>query len=204
MKKLSGTVVLVMLFASAALAGNYTLKIDGKKHEIDLGAKTTVTLADGRKVEVELEKKTIADFKTNNFSFSHPSHVTPSRTDLGDGIHQTMMATPSGTMVMIQEYSGTNPSGLVDFMLTELLKEEAEYGYDIIKTAASKQLADGKTMTGKRAVSKHRTDEYERYVLCYGIRDAGVLILTQVEKAASRQDLTMIDLFWKSLQVTIK
>ncbi len=142
-----------MLLASAAFAGNYTLKIDGKEHEIDLGAKNTVALSDGRKVEVELEKKTIADFKTDNVVFSHPSHVTPSRTDLGDGIHQTVMATPSGTMVMLQEHSGTNPSGLVDFMLTELLKEEVQYGYDIIKTAAAKQLVDGKMVTGKVAVS---------------------------------------------------
>jgi hypothetical protein len=197
-------VMLVMVFLSTAIAGNYILKIDGKAYEIDLGAKATVALADGRKVEVVLEKKLIADFKTSNFSFSHPSHVTPSRTDLGDGVYQTMMATASGTMIMIQEYFGINPSGLVDLMLAELLKEEAEYGYDITKTEASKTLANGKTVTGKLAVSKYRADEYERYVLCYGVRDAGILIMTQVEKAAPRQDLTIIDLFWKSMEITMK
>ena len=204
MKKRFIIVMLVLVFASASIAGNYILKIDGKAYEIDLGAKATVALADGRKVEVVLEKKLIADFKTSNFSFSHPSHFTPSRTDLGDGIHQTVIATPSGTMIMIQEYSGMSPSGLVDLMLTELLKEEAEYGYDITKTAASKKLADGKTVTGKLAVSKYRTDEYERYVLCYGVRDAGILIVTQLEKEAPRQDFTMIDIFWKSMEITMK
>lgn len=197
-------VLAVGVFASVALGGNYILTIDGKSYDIDLGARATVTLLDGRKVQVELKKKDVAVFKTANFSFSHPGHVTPARTDLGDGVSQTMVATPTGTLVMVQEYSGMNPSGLVDLMLTELTKEEAQYGYDITKTPVTKKLADGRTATGKRAVSKYRTNEYERYVVCCGVRDAGIVIITQVEKAAPREDVAMIDLFWKTMSVSMK
>ena len=204
MRKIAVVVVLITFFAGAAFARNYILTIDGREYEIDLGTKTTVALADGRKVDVELEKKSIADFKTSNFSFSHPSHVTPSRTNIGEGIYQTMMATPSGTMVLIQEYAGIDPSELVDFMLNELLKEEVQYGYDITRTAAIKKLNDGKTVSGKLAVSRHRTTEYERYVFTYGVRDAGILIVTQAEKAAPRDDLMLIDIFWDTMQVTMK
>ena len=197
-------VVAIASLACTALAGNYIITIDGKRYEVDLDKRFTVALQDGKTVQVALEKKDIAAFSAGVFSFSHPSHVAPARTDLGDGVHQTMMVTPSGTMVMIQEYSGINPSGLVDFMLTELLKESVQYGYKITKTPASKKLADGRTVTGKRAVSKYQADVYDLFVLCYGTRDAGIMIITQIEKAAPREDVAMIDMFWKSMRISIR
>lgn len=203
MRRLCTTALPALLLAGQALAGNYILTIDGKEHELDLGKGASIELANGQEVQVFLEKKLIVEFTTDNFSFSHPNNVTPSRTALGNGIHQTMMATPSGTLVMVQEYAGMNPSGLTDLMLNELLKEEKKYGYTITKSPASKTLADGKTVTGKVAVSEYRTDRYERFVLCYDAHDAGILILTQAESAAPAQDLKMIDLFWKSMRVTM-
>jgi hypothetical protein len=204
MGKRSVAAALVALIAGTASAGNYVLRIDGKEYELDLGERTTATLPDGRAIEVELRRTPVAGYKTSGFSFSHSSQFTPSRTKVDDGIYQTMMTTPSGTMVLVQEYAGTDPSTLVDFMLTQLLKEEVQYGYQITKAAASKALADGKTMAGKRAVSKFRNDEYERHVLAYGTRDAGILIVTQVEKSAPDPDLAMLDLFWKSLRIMIQ
>lgn len=204
MRTLSVTAIIVGISASAALAGNYILNIDGKRYELDLGARAVVALQDGRRVQVELTKKDVAVFKTPAFSFSHPGRVTPARTDLGNGLHQTMMTTPSGTMVMIQEYSTTNPSGLVDFMLAEVLKQEVQYGYEITTTPATKELADGRTAIGKRAISKYRSEEYERYVVCFGGRDAGIMIVTQVEKASPREDLAMVELFWKTMSVSVK
>lgn len=204
MKTRSLTAIALGLWGSVSLAGNYILTLDGKPYELDLGAAETVTMASGQKVQVKLEKKDIALFKTDAFSFSHPSGVTPSKTELGDGIHQTMMATPSGTVVMIQEYSGIDPSGIVDLLLTEVTKEEVQYGYDITKNDITKTLTDGHTVRGKHAVSKYRTTEYERYVVSYGAKDAGIIIFTQVEKAASREDLAMIELFWKTMAILLK
>jgi hypothetical protein len=198
------TAIAIGLWGCVALAGNYVLTIDGKQFELDLGEATTVTTQGGQRLEVKLEKKDIATFKTDTFSFNHPSSVTPSKTDLGDGIYQTMMATPAGTLVMIQEYSGMNPSGFVDLMITELTKEEAQYGYKITKEGVSKKLSDGHTVTGKRVISKYQTTEYERYVLCYGAKDAGILIVTQVDKDASPEDLRMIEQFWKTMTILMK
>ena len=192
------------LTISMAHAGNYILTIDGKRYEVDIDTPVLVALQDGRKVRAELGKKSIASFKTSAFSFDHPSAVSPSRTDLGDGVHQTMVVTPSGTMVMIQEYLGMNPSALVDFMLSELMKEEVQYGYKVTKSPATKKLADGRRVSGKRAISKYRADEYERYVLCYGMRDAGIMIVTQVERAAPREDKAMLDQFWKTMRMSLR
>ncbi len=192
------------VFACLAFAGNFILIIDGKRHEIDLDVHEAVVLEGGQKIQVLLEKKDIIEFKTENFVFSHPNEVTPARSDVGDGIHQTIMATPLGTMVLIQEYVGMDPSGIVDFMLSELVKEEVDYGYEISKSDASKTLADGTELKGRRGLSKYQGDEYDRYVLSYGRRDSGLLIVTQVEKAAPKEDLDMIEQFWKSFSVSME
>jgi hypothetical protein len=115
------------------------------------------------------------------------------------------MATPTGTLVMVQEYSDIDPSTLTDLLLTELTKEEAQYGYEITKQEASKTLSDGRTVTGRRAISKYQTSEYERWVVGYGAKDAGLIIVTQVEKkSASPDDVAMIDLFWKTMTISMK
>ena len=192
------------LWGSLVLAGNYLLTIDGKPYELDIGEMTTATLQNGQKVQVKLEKKDIATFKTEMFSFNHPSGFAPSKTDLGDGVYQTIMATPSGTTVMIQEYTGLNPCGLIDMLVTELTKEEVHYGYTITKRDVSKNLAEGHTVMGKLVVSKYRKDEYQRNVLCYGAKDAGLIIVTQIDNDTPSEDKAMIDLFWKTLTILVK
>lgn len=197
-------VAILIATSGAAIAGNYVLTIDGKPYEIDLGAPATVALQDGRRVQIALEKKDVAIFKTANFAFGHPSFVTPSRRDLGDGVFQTIMTTPSGSLIMVQEYAGIDPSGIVDFVLNALLKEEVQYGYDIKRSDASRKLADGTTISGRRALSRYKNDQYERNVLCHSARDSGITVITQVEKSAPREDLAMVELFWKTLTISVK
>lgn len=205
MKALRTSIVVVAcLTCGQANAGDYVLTIDGKPYEVDLGEKATIKLPDGRTLGVTLDKKVIVSFKSENFSFEHPSRLAPSRTDLGDGIFQTMMTSPLGTMVMLQEYTTLNPAPLVDVMLNELTKEEADYGYKITKSPSTRKLANGAQLKGKVAVSAYKDDEYTRHVLAYEARDAGVLIITQVEKDASQEDLAMVETFWKSLAISMK
>ena len=192
------------LWGSFVLAGNYLLTIDGKPYELDMGELTTATLQNGQKIQVKLEKKDIATFKTEMFSFNHPSDFMPSKTDLGDGVYKTIMATPSGTLLMIQEYMELNPCGLIDMVVMELTKEEVHYGYTITKKDVSKQLAEGHTVTGKLVVSKYRKDENQRNVLCYGGKDAGLIIVTQLDNNTRGEDMAMMDLFWKTLTILVK
>jgi len=194
----------VALACGYALAGNYVLTIDGKKYEIEVGKQKTVELSDGKKIQVTLEKKAIVSFIAGNFSFDHPSDVTPSRTDLGDGIHQTIMATPLGTLVLVQEYANMDPAALVDMMLNELTKEEKQYGYKITNSPAKIKLTSGKTLTGKKSIAIYRGEQTTRHVLCYSIRDAGVMIVTQVDKEAPPKDKSMVDSFWKTLKISLK
>lgn len=197
-------IAVACFLCSQAIAGDYVLTIDGKQSEVDIGEEAIIELPDGRNIRVTLEKKAIASFKLENLSFDHPSRLSPSRTDLGDGMFQTMMASPLGTLVLIQEYTTINPCSLIDMMLNELTKEETEYGYKITKSPSTRRLSNGAQLKGKMAVSKYRGDEYTRHVLCYEARDAGIMIITQLEKAAPQEDLTMVETFWKSLDISMK
>ena len=110
----------------------------------------------------------------------------------------------TGTVVMVQEYTTLDPSGLVDMMLTELTKEEVQYGYKITTSQVTKTLADGTQVTGKRAVSTYKGTEYIRHVLCYRVRDAGLLLITQFEKGSPSEEKQIIDEFWRTLKVSFK
>lgn len=197
-------IVLSTLVFGTAQAGNFLLTIDGNKYEVEVGKQTTVELSNGKKVEVILDKKAIVSFTAESFTFEHPGNVTPSRADLGDGIHQTMLATPHGSLILIQEYAGMDPSGLVDMMINELTKEEKKYGYKIINKPEKIKLSSGKTFVGKKSVAKYRNDQTNRQVLTYSIRDAGILIVTQIDKDAPSNDIAMIDEFWKTLKLSLK
>ncbi|PID76012.1 MAG: hypothetical protein CSA20_07490 [Deltaproteobacteria bacterium] len=197
-------IVCVALACGQVMAGNYVLTIDGKKHEVDVGKQTIIKLSDSKTIQIMLEKKAVASFETQSFSFDHPSDVTPSRTDLGDGIYQTLMVTSLGTSTIVQEYADMDPCNFVDMMLNELTKEEKQYGYKITNSSAKIKLAGGKILTGKKSIATYRGDKTTRHVLCYSIRDAGIMIVTQIDKDAPAQDRAMIDTFWKTLKITLE
>lgn len=194
----------VILICTQVMAGNYILTIDGKEHDIELGKETSIELPDGKKIELKLEKKSIASFKVKNFSFEHPSDIMPSRSDLGDGIYQTMVTTPLGTLALIQEYETINPASLVDIMIQELTKEEKNYGYEIMTSPVEVKLGSGKILSGKMSISKYRGEETTRYVLFYSLRYSGLLVVVQFDKDITKEDKAMIDRFWKTLVITMK
>lgn len=204
MKTRLAVIAMACFACSRAIAGDYILTIDGQKYEVTIGKPATVKLPNGDNIRLTLNKKAIVSFNSENFSFQHPGKLTPSQKDLGDGVSQTIMVSPLGTLVIVQEYTTIDPSRLVDMMLDELTKEEVKYGYHITKSPATRKLSSGAVLQGKMAVSKYRGHEYTRYVLCYKARDAGIMIVTQIEKGAPRDDRVMLETFWKSLQISMK
>ena len=187
-----------------AQASDYILTIDGVRYEIRLGEEAMIRLAGDRSIRVQLDKAPTSTFRTTAFSFEHPSSYSPSRTDLGDGIHQTMVSSPVGTVVLIQEYQGLDPSSLVDMMLNELTKEERQYGYNITEASITKTLSDGRVLTGEHSVSTYQDTTIIRDVLAYGARDAGLLVISIIPDTAPPLDLQMVDMVWSTLRVLLR
>ncbi|WP_395376827.1 hypothetical protein [Marinicella sp. W31] len=191
----------LMCAMNSTFAANYTLTIDGQSYDLDEGQKTTLTLADGKKISVNLEKKDVLSFATKNFSFEHPQTAAPARSDLGEGVHQTMMTTPLGTLVLVQEYVGLSPDLLVDMMVHELTKEEKDYGYKIETTATDKTLAGGQKLSGKTVVASYQGEVTSRDVISYSTNNGGLMIITMYDNETTAEDMAMIETFWKTLKI---
>ena len=123
--------MVIAFCGSVAFAGNYNLTIDGKEVELDLGETVTVTLPSGPAVKVKLEKKEVATFKRDTYSFNHPGSNTPVKATLSEDLEQTMLTTAQGSFLLIQEYSATNPSSSLDLFIKEFTTDDVKAGYNV-------------------------------------------------------------------------
>jgi hypothetical protein len=205
MKNLYLLFVAVFIVTGTTLAAdNYVLDIDGASVDLSLGSQKEVTLKDGKKITVKLSQKDIVTYESEMFEFKHQNAHSPNKTQLGSGISQTLMTTPHGTAILIQEYTEANPTPYVDVMLQELTKEETSYGYQYAEEPITKTLADGKILKGKQATTTYKDTKWIRSVLSIGQKDSGVLVITVIEKENLKQESPILDAFWSTLALKVK
>jgi hypothetical protein len=168
--------------------------------EIDLDNTAEFTLANGTPVTVSIQQKAYQRFTTDMLSFEYKNIYRPSRTDLGDNVFQTMIATSRGSAILIQEYKDMDPAFLVDKMLSELTKEEVEYGYTYKEEPIEQQVGP-RTFKGKKALTTYPGSEWHRSVLTLIGRDRGILIVTLIDKDAFAADSDLIAHFWQSIEL---
>ena len=193
--------LLFAAFAFSAMAeGDYVLKLGDKSIDVSLGEKQTVTLTNGQQVTVLLTKKDVLTFQNDSFSFRHKSTFSPSKSDLGNDVRQTMMTTALGTGIIVQDYGSLDPSSMIDLMVNELTKEEIRAGYKKEEKAVEKKLPDGTVLKGKTVVTTYKDDQWTRSVLASGSGEKGILVVTFIEKS-NLTEQPMIDLFWESLRM---
>lgn len=193
-------ILLMIVSLSLPRAEDYVITINGISKEIGLDKETTLILPDGTSLNLTLHQKEYLLFTGDFFSFEHKNEYKPNRNDLGDGVFQTMIATPLGTGILVQEYMQMNPTHLVDFMLNELTKEEVDYGYKYSEEKVSKKVGDV-TFTGKQAVTTYPGEEWTRSVLAYGWKDKGILIITFIEKDNYENEKELIEHLWESFEI---
>jgi hypothetical protein len=203
MRTLVKLVVGLLLVPGLVNAGNYTITINDTKHDFSLGEQKQLNIG-GRSLSVKLEQKDTVEFVKDNFSFKHSSNYSPSTTKVEEGIIQTAMMTPLGTVVIVQEYLTLNPSSLVDLMANEVTKEERQYGYKINSAPTSITLADGTVLKGKEITSRYPGTDIKRYILTYGSRDSGVLIMTQIDNELASEEAQVIQTFFDTLDIEMK
>jgi len=185
---------------TAAHAGDYVLEIDGQKVEIDLDRPASANVGD-KKAKIVLHQKTEQTWREEGISFVHPAAFAPSRRNLDKNITQTIMTTPSGTIVLVQHYIGTDPTPLVDMMVGKLSDDEVTAGYKREIKYAARQLADGTMLSGKSVRTEHPGDTWEREVLASGDHDAGFLIVAAVNDSSTDADRAMMEKFWRTLRL---
>lgn len=193
---LSGLVTLVQTDAS------YSLIINGVTNDVHLGASQILILPGGEKLEVVLNQNETGHVVHPMFTFSHPGDLTMSSSLVGEGIQQSLLTSPKGVLILIQEYENTNPDALVEIMLEEITKDEIAAGYDHQTSAVSKTAGDA-TLQGRRAVTSTGHSNWVREVYSVSSGESGVLIVTAIETKNNAKEQPVLDLFWESLSLTI-
>ena len=194
----------IALASTAAHADNpktYKLTIGDVTVDIDPGETLDVTMPDGKQTKVTLSLNDFATYAGAMFSFVHPTNVAVTKTELDPHIHQYLMASALGTLIIIQEYGSMNPTSLDNLMLQELTKETLAAGGELTQQPGSRTLPDGKQLTGLTAKVKTKADTTDFEILAYGTSDQGVLVVTRVDESNAAKEGAMIEKFWESLQL---
>ncbi len=194
----------LFLLGSHAFAGDYTLTIDGKQYDLDLDQAQALKVSDGHSMNVTLHRKDVITFRGTMFGFQHPGSLAPAQKKVEDGVTQTILTSPMGTLALVQEYTSIDPSKLVDTMLNALLEDEVRAGYKITRSDTSRKLADGTRLSGTKVLSVYENDGYAREVLFWKKGNSGILAVTQIKTDAPADEKQILDLFWKTLTVSRK
>ena len=181
----------------------FKLTIDGVTVDIDPGEDVDVTLPGGKTSKVRLEHNDFATFSGGTFSFVHSSRNSVTKTDLGDGIAQYLMASALGTIVLVQEYDKMNPVSLNQLMLQEMTRESVQAGGTLTQEPTTRKLADGKELTGVKATVKTRTDSADFEIVGFGLADQGLLFITRIGDQDVATEKPLIDKFWENLKVKL-
>lgn len=176
----------------------FRLQIGQQGFELDAGDTIEITLPDGTKSKATLLRNEFATFATDRFSFMHPGEISVSRSDLGDGVVQYLMATAIGSMIIIQTYDGIDPSNLASMMLKELTEDDVAAGAKL-EQATTTKLVDGKTLNGLTATETLRDDVSNYEVYTHSDGDSGMIVITGLDNENVAEDGPKIDKFWKTL-----
>ena len=198
--------ILVCLVMQSALTAAqetkaYKLQIGNISVDIDVDETIELKLPDGSTTNVKLSRNEFAAYVAAGFSFIHPSDVSVSESDIGDGITQHLMATARGTIVIVQEYTSVDPSSLTQFMLQEMTKEAVAAGAQVTQQPATRKTPSGKTLSGLKAVEAGRTDTADYEVLTYGNSGAGLLVVTRLDREFAATDRAMLAKFWETFDL---
>ena len=184
--------LLLLLLASgpAWAQANFRLAVGGDTLDIAPGQSLTHVLPSGEALDLTLIEKDILTYRDSVVTFSYPRGISVSTTTLEEGILQVMAMSALGEGVLIQEYTGLNPSFLVSLMLNEVTKEEANFGAKMETEDVAHTLRSGQEMEGRQAVLTLDSETRRYAVYGYGTDRGGILLVTMSDDAyeAERDD----------------
>lgn len=202
--RLATAIAIGCLAVGHAHAGDgkgFRLAIDGVEVGINPGDALDVTLKDGRKVSVELQRSESVTFTGGKFSFDHDGKFTVAKTDLGGGVQQYALMTPIGTGIIVQEYKGLNPTGITDFVLQQMVQESINGGAKMTKETTQRTLAGGSVLKGVKAETTTDNDVMDYEIVATGRPEGGVLVATFLNKENIPKEGAILSKLWSSLKV---
>ena len=180
---------------------NFTLTVDGKAYDINEGNTLTVKNRSGQNVVIALKRKEFSTFEKDYLSFEHQGDLSVAATDIEPDIHQYLVASALGTLVLVQKYDKINPTGLSDFMLKSLVNIDVAAGAKVEKSDFSQGLRDGTKMSGLKATLKSDKSEVAFEIQSLDVGPGGIIAVSRIDTDASNADQALVHHFWDSLDV---
>jgi hypothetical protein len=182
-------------------AGNYTLTVNGKSVELDIGTEQKLKLPDGRELTLKLDRKAANTFTDNGLSFQYPSQFNVATSKVSPGIYQHLMATALGTVILVQTYPDMDATTLIDFMTGKMTDDDVASGSVRDTKPHSRTLADGTVLTGTRSTLKRDNDDGVVEVLGARKGRGGVMLITRTDHYTAPDDGVIIEQFWSTLKI---
>ncbi len=180
---------------------NFTIIVDGKSFELNAGETIHGKNQFGHAINITLKRKDFATFASGIVSFEHRSDLSVATSDIDKDIHQHLVSSGLGTMLLVQQYDRMNPDGLADFMLGKITEGDMVGSAKLTKESFSRTLPDGTVVKGLKATVKSVKDDIHLEVLSAAVGDGGVIAMSRIDYELAQAEQPIIDRFWASLRL---
>lgn len=192
-------VVLALSAIPAWADGNYKLTVNGTTVELDLDSEQILSLPDGPKLTLKLERKATNLFTTKAVSFEHPGALNVATSEISKTITQHLMASALGSLVIVQTYADLDATQLVDLMTGKMTESDVASGAAIDTKPFSRTLADGRLVKGTRSTLKSVGGEAIVEVLAIKQGQGGRMMITRIDRGIAPNEEAIIERFWQTL-----
>jgi hypothetical protein len=205
MKKIATAGLLWAALTSLAFGAdatkNFTIIIDGKIFEINPGDTLHDKSKSGAPINITLKRKEFATFVNGALQFEYRGGLSVASTDIDHDIHQHLVASALGTLLIVQQYDKINPGMLTEFMLKQMTDGDVAAAAKLESQPFTVTLADGTIMKGVKASIKSDKDDVSLQVLAADTGIGGVMAISRINNDMAKEEQSIVDRFWSTLKV---
>jgi hypothetical protein len=183
------------------MAKDFVITIDGTDYDLDPGDSLTVRSSSGSVVAVTLNKREFSTFHKADISFEHPGTLSVASTDIETDIHQHLLASALGTVLLIQHYDNISSDGLAEVLFAALIRDDAKLSAHIEKQSFNRTLIDGTIVSGVKAHITNATDDVTLEVLGSNRGDGAVMAVSRIDLKSAASEQPLVDRFWATLKL---
>lgn len=184
--------------AHPATAQTFDLVVNGDRHEVEVGKELELTV-NGAKTKFKLERQEVTKYSDEMLSFAHPGTVEVTKKPLTPHAVQLAMTSAVGTVVLVQEYQGQDPTHLTELMINAITKSDVAEGYTLEQSDTKKTLANGKVLLGKAVTTTRGPKKHFFNFFSFGDDIKGLYIVTRIAEEEMPTEGIILSKFWETL-----
>jgi len=200
-----------LLSLTSLMATDYVLEMNDNSFTISTEKTNTIRL-DNKTYKIKLIKKNIQKYISKYVSFNYISKIQPSKQQLSPQLSQIMMATPLGSVILLQEYNigYLKKEDVFKTMKKVLTKGDIAKGYMVSENKIiTKKLQDGTKLIGiKYSITNQSNGKLKKIHKLYFKTTSknAIFISILLNKINGIEDTNIKDvseIFWDTLSINL-